>query len=487
MDLVYLLFANLIIVSMLVLFSIWVTNYNMAWWLRVKRSEYLMKNFFGKLVYLEIKLPRDVFKNPAAMEILFNSLYQTLGYKPNSPFRKRKVKDDGHGHKKKEPFWEWSRDVRTEFFLTYLSGSMRLWSSLEIASIEGQIKFFLCTPEKFAEIFKSHAYSQFPGIEINQVEDYLLNFDYNKKVGGKPNIYVGKYKLAKDDCLPIKTYVDYGLDKDPKEEYKIDPLLPLLEGMASAQPGESFFYQILIRPTVDEELWKNETKQRMDKILGITRVEKEAGKYNPEGAILKQEKQTVQLLPHEKTELEILERNIEKNGFDCIIRMFYHVQDAEKFHLNRGVFTVVNAMKSFGKPGFNEFKFDTITVDGDTPFLDPTGEYTEGKRKWTWFLFKLRTGFYHEGEGLEGDWATFKSIFRKWWVGKNTEWALSAWGELKEYYGMPGQFKHRHDGNVYIFNTEELATLWHFPGKAFGNTTGRVESVKSEPPTNLPL
>jgi hypothetical protein len=116
----------------------------------------------------------------------------------------------------------------------------------------------------------------------------------------------------------------------------------------------------------------------MDKILGITRVEKEAGKYNPEGAILKQERQTVQLLPHEKTELEILERNIEKNGFDCIIRMFYHVQDAEKFHLNRGVFTVVNAMKSFGKPGFNEFKFDTITVDGDTPFLDPTGEYTEG-------------------------------------------------------------------------------------------------------------
>jgi hypothetical protein len=207
----------------------------------------------------------------------------------------------------------------------------------------------------------------------------------------------------------------------------------------------------------------------------------------PKGAILKQERQTVQLLPHEKTELEILERNIEKNGFDCIIRMFYHVQDAEKFHLNRGVFTVVNAMKSFGKPGFNEFKFDTITVDGDTPFLDPTGEYTEGKRRWTWFLFKLRTGFYHEGEGLEGDWATFKSIFRKWWVGKNTEWALSAWGELKEYYGMPGQFKHRHDGNVYIFNTEELATLWHFPGKAFGNATGRVESVKSEPPTNLPL
>ena len=31
----------------------------------------------------------------------------------------------------------------------------------------------------------------------------------------------------------MKTYVDFGLDKDPKEEFKHDPLTPILEWFGS--------------------------------------------------------------------------------------------------------------------------------------------------------------------------------------------------------------------------------------------------------------
>ncbi len=38
------------------------------------------------------------------------------------------------------------------------------------------------------------------------------------------SIWGCEFKFTKGDGYPIKTYVDYGLDKDPKEEYKVDPL-----------------------------------------------------------------------------------------------------------------------------------------------------------------------------------------------------------------------------------------------------------------------
>jgi hypothetical protein len=54
----------------------------------------------------------------------------------------------------------------------------------------------------------------------------------------------------------MKTYVDFGLDKDPKEEYKIDPLTQILETMATCGKGEHFWYQVLIQ---DESVF-NDTK-----------------------------------------------------------------------------------------------------------------------------------------------------------------------------------------------------------------------------------
>ena len=64
-----------------------------------------------KWVLLEIQVPRDVIKSPAAMELFFsNALYQ----------------------KSNKGFWE-----------VYIQGAPWFWFSLEMASIDGKVHFIM--------------------------------------------------------------------------------------------------------------------------------------------------------------------------------------------------------------------------------------------------------------------------------------------------------------------------------------------------------
>ena len=80
-------------------------------------------------------------------------------------------------------------------------------------------------------LVESNLYGQFPNIEIHQVPDYTagITYDLNKYKFGK----LAHLVLTKADGYPIKTYIDYGLDKDAKEEYKVDPLATVIEFLGS--------------------------------------------------------------------------------------------------------------------------------------------------------------------------------------------------------------------------------------------------------------
>ena len=58
-------------------------------------------------------------------------------------------------------------------------------------------------------------YSQYPGVEIYEVDDYTKPFYYDPN---KVSLWAAEFGLTEADPYPIKTYIDYGLDKDPKEE-----------------------------------------------------------------------------------------------------------------------------------------------------------------------------------------------------------------------------------------------------------------------------
>ena len=49
-------------------------------------------------------------------------------------------------------------------------------------------------------------------------------------------------------------------------------------------------------------------------------------------------------------------------------------------------------------------------------------------------------------------------------------------------------FKPYFHPETFVLNTEELATIWHFPGQILKvPTLERIESKEASPPTNLPI
>jgi len=89
-------------------------------------------------------------------------------------------------------------------------------------------------------VIESSIYAQYPEVEIYETEDYVHDVPMN---AGQPDsdwdLWGATLELTKADPYPIKTYIDYGLDKDPKEEFKNDPLATLIELLGSLKQGEA--------------------------------------------------------------------------------------------------------------------------------------------------------------------------------------------------------------------------------------------------------
>jgi hypothetical protein len=210
-------------------------------WVDYVRSKAILEK---KFVVLELKLPKDTWKSPKAMEVFLNSLHNS---------------SDGSNYGK------------------YWKGETRPWYSLELFSVEGSVKFAIWTEESRKQGVMSALYSQYPEIEIKEIPDYAKSVHFDPK---QIRIWAAEFKFAnKKSVYPIKTYIDYGLDKDPKEEFKVDPLLPLIEFMGSVGPNQQVWMQIIIQAHVDknrlkagkffelEDEWKEDAKKEINEIL----------------------------------------------------------------------------------------------------------------------------------------------------------------------------------------------------------------------------
>ena len=316
----------------------------------------------------------------------------------------------------------------------YWKGGVRPWFSLEITSLEGQVKFFIWTWKDSIKAIQNQLYAQYPNIEIVEVPDYALTFLYDKD---KADIFGGEMALNKADAYPIKTYIDYGLDRDPKEEYKTDPITPIIEYMGSLGKGEQAWIQILIRAHKKEDKkkgkwfektdhWQDGVKEEIKKIIEGRKIKgsEESGQIN--------------LTPVEKDIITALERSVTKPGFDTGIRFIYLAETDFFSKANKGalggVFAQFNANHLNGFKSVNKTEFDF-------KYQDPFG----------WRLAKKK-----------------REMFESY--------------RLRSYFHPPHKRKH------FVLNAEELATIYHFPGGVAQTPTfGRIESRKAEPPMNLPV
>src|SRR3989344_6021970 len=214
------LIARLIFLSVPLCLTILLISVFFHTWLNYKRRKFIREK--GN-VLLEIRLPKDIQKPPAAMEMVF------------------------------EGMWE---DVPGTTPEVYLKGAVRNWFSLELVSIGGDVKFYIWTWPNWRPIVENRLYAQFPGIEIHEAKDYALDIIYDPtktKIGGLMST-----ALIKEDVIPIRTYIDFGLDKTDKEpEQIIDPLVPVLEYLGSRTHEELAAFQIMIQGHRGQTLLKD--------------------------------------------------------------------------------------------------------------------------------------------------------------------------------------------------------------------------------------
>jgi len=169
-------------------------------WINTARRKWISNR---EWIMLEIKLPKEIRKTPLAMEVALGAFFQKLS---------------GNWIEK------------------YFTGRVRNWFSLELVSIGGDVKFFIRTPEFFKDVIEAQIYAQYPTVEIYEVLDYTKYVNFNTEPDSQWDMWGTEYKLSKEDPYPIKTYVDFHLDKEGiKQEEMVDPMTATIEYLGTAK------------------------------------------------------------------------------------------------------------------------------------------------------------------------------------------------------------------------------------------------------------
>jgi|WetSurMetagenome_2_1015567.scaffolds.fasta_scaffold122194_2 hypothetical protein len=411
------------------------------WWIPVpfyfkSQLDFIYKLYMGddwnadksrKRVVLEVKIPQTIVRPLRAMEAVFASFWGT--YDPPSSWK------EGH-----------------------FKGKRILGASFEIAGIDGVPHFFVRLPESNRKLFESIVYSQYPEVEIVEVPDYtkLVPADIPNK---EWDIWGTDFEVIKSDVYPIKTYETfYEESPDVKsEEKRIDPLSPLFETIAKTKKGEQLWFSIFIMPNGPKDTnFFARAKKEVDKLA----KRGEPSKSHPllidfwnllvhgidttaeapkEETILPPE---MKLTTGEREVVSAIERKASKNVFVCFIKYVYVAK--------RKVFD--NSAKGFGTSFFSQF--GTQNLNNMKPWSMTTTKVHSPS------LFTARK-LYLRKRDLMDNYRTRDPAFDPFPV----------------------------EGSCFYLNTEELATMYHFPSYEGAPSAAlkRMETKKGAPPAELPV
>ena len=337
-----------------------------------------------------------------------------------------------------------------EFHDKWWTGEIPNSFSLEIVSLGGYIQFIVHLVEEYRDMVEAMIYAQYPDAEITEVEDYTKK--WNIKFPNEEYKFWGtELKLRASEFYPIRTYTEFE-DKVSKEAYK-DSMAAMLESMTRIGPGEEIWVQLVITPADND--WYEGSESVIDKIIGAKGKEKHSlfksaadfVGYVANSVISTTEassnhggetpNQMLYLTPGKKDVVAAIEKKTSKVGYHTKIRLVYIAEkDKYKKRIPHGVY---GAFKQFNTYDLNSIKPDSKTLTGGVVFFKKT--------RLTWRSNKMLYRYKSRGHWLEPG-----------------------------YYGK-------------VFNTEELATLYHFPVSASVKTPSvqRTESKKSQPPISLPV
>lgn len=383
-------------------------------WMNYVRSAFIAKQ---KHSVLEIKLPKNMKQSPKAMERVFTSFSIRSG--------------------------------QTTWFTRVWKGGVGTWWSFELHSYEGTLRFYIWCRKPMVPLVKQWIYAQYPDVQIEEVQDYMSGLRYMPEKMGAWAVEHGKIK---PDALPIKTYVDYKLDKldsGRNQEKYSDPLASVFERFADLRKGEQGILQIVVAQTRmkkalskwhwlhnGDRTYKDGIKKYIKKLYSEARLDYEnvvTGEVD---------KGFAQLKPGEREVADALERALEKPGFEVNIRV-----------------------ARFGRPG--EYR----PAINSQHFTQIWRQFTDGK------FNRLNTLGLYWTEHFDFIWQDFANI-------RVERARYNIFDCLRRRGGLYNPYVHL----IHFMSTEELATIYHFPD-ANSNIPGieYLASKTSEAPKNLPV
>ncbi len=379
-----------------------------------------------KRIVLEVKIPQRVTKPLRNMDNFFSAFW---------------------------PSYDPPKDWRTTFF----EGKTIVSTSFEMASIEGTPHFFIRTPKTNRRQLEATLYAHYPEIELVEVPDYVLTVPQD--IPNKDwDMWGCDFMPLKSDVYPIKTYEDFFEEKPDvsEEDKRLDPLSPLLELFAKVGKGEHLWFQIIALPISPiENNYVARAKKEIEYKL-LKRKEEPSGRIVIFDVFLdylnwivtgilsdpkKEEKENkfafdFMMSPGERKLVEKVERKASKVAWQCSIRYIYL---ARKDVFDHGA-------KAFG-PSFTA-QFGTQDANGLKPFSKTITKIQSPD------IFKQARLYIKK-----------RNLFINY----------------KERDTYPGA--------TFVLGTDELATLYHFPGLDVAPTPAlkRIEIKKVAPPITLPV
>ena len=357
---------------------------------------------------LRIKLPQEVFKSPEAMESVFAQIH--------NPYSCDNIMQ------------------------AYIDGKHPQMFSFELVSYGGDVRFYANVPtKKIKNALEAQLYAQYPGIEVVEEKvDYAAEVQWNPEEWDMISFHIGK---KENQVLPIKTYIDYGMDRLPKEELKFEPMAPMIEHLGKAKPHERVWIQFLCKPHVKQNFkggsltatntWEKKAAEKINELMGRDKAKLGAEETDSRPVLTMSERDTI----------GAIERNVGKYAYEVGIRAMY-IAKAGNFDGDM----IGPMLKSFSQ-------YDII------------GRNSVGPR---W-----RTDFDY-------NWISDRSGMKKVKMKKNE---LEAY-KKREYFEAD---RKTHIDSPKVFSVEELATMFHIPGTSVVTPNlSRVESNRKEAPANLP-
>ncbi len=329
--------------------------------------------------------------------------------------------------------------------------------SIEIASINGEVGYYVWTLSKLRDLIEASIYAQYPDAEIDVVEDYTKTVPSHYP-HDEWDVWGVEMTNVMPDPYPLKTYPEF--EDKVSGEFK-DPMANLLEAFSRFGPGEQAWYQIVLIPT-DQKSFRERAEKLINKIKGVEIKKKKtvldhavdipiqatsdilsvamggsAGSAGPS----EKKNETPRMLtlsPGEKYVLEAIERKQSKIGFDCKMRFLY-VARKEVMNKSKAANPFIGAIK----------QTNTFNMQALKPDMKKVGN---SSALW-WFK-------------------TQRNNLRK-------NKMMMAYRNRSSWSGLPS----------FHLSAEELATLWHFPIllQIKAPKLRRIDAKKSEPPANIPF